>query len=73
MWQERVVDAIDEHQRQCGHPPSIRELAERLDVRSMSQLHRALVDLRAEGVIAWENGRNRTLRVVGIHERVPAG
>jgi repressor LexA len=58
------VRLIDEHRRQYGYPPSVRELQAAVGLSSMSTIHRDLVALRDEGLIEWDPNRNRTIRVV---------
>ena len=45
-------------------PPSFRELADDLGLRSLSNLHVRLNRMKERGLIAFEFGRARTLRVV---------
>lgn len=58
-----LVQAILYLTKREGYPPSIRELAEAFNV-SVSTIHYHLGPLREDGVVAWETGRNRTLRVL---------
>ena len=59
-----LLRLIEEHRRQRGYSPSVRELRAAVGLRSMSSIHRDLVALRDEGLIEWEPNHNRTIRVV---------
>lgn len=43
-------------------PPTVRELAEAVN-RWPNAVQRALDSLREQGMVTWEEGRNRTLRL----------
>lgn len=47
-----------------GAPPSVTELACDLGYRSRSGLHNLLVEMQGRGLIDWEPGRARTLRIL---------
>lgn len=67
MNRERQVaylQVIDELTKEKGYPPTIREIGDRVQLRSSSAPHRALRSLRAEGLVTWEEGSPRTLRIV---------
>lgn len=55
----KVVKFIDRN----GYPPTVRELAEMLDVK-VSAAHRLLGRLRDAGWVDWEDGQRRTLTVL---------
>lgn len=59
-----LVRLIAEHHRAHGFAPSVRDLMASARVASMSTIHGALVALREQGLIEWETGLGRTLRVV---------
>jgi hypothetical protein len=48
-----------------GVPPSISELARDLGYAGRAGLHHLLREMQGRGLIAWEPGRARTLRIVG--------
>lgn len=48
-----------------GVSPSYRDLAKALDIHSLQAIHAMLHRLRALGLVDFEDGRKRTLRVVG--------
>lgn len=61
--QKQILRAIERLNRELGYPPTVRDLAGELDA-SLCTVHRCLLKLRAGGLITWEKGRSRTLRVV---------
>jgi SOS-response transcriptional repressor LexA len=61
--QADLVRLIAEHHRAHGFAPSVRDLMASARVASMSKVHGALVVLREQGLIEWETGLGRTLRV----------
>ena len=46
-------------------PPSIRELTAIVGAKSTSVVSRQLVVLRREGLVTWDEGHKRTLRLTG--------
>jgi DNA-binding IscR family transcriptional regulator len=61
--QTQVLDAILFLADDRGFPPTIREVAARLKTLP-SNVHQILSRLRAIGLVDWEDGKLRTLRVV---------
>lgn len=61
--QRQVVSAIEQLTAREGYPPTIREVADRLSTLP-SNIHQILARLRLLGLVAWDPGRLRTLRVV---------
>lgn len=61
---DELLSSIDEFCTTYGYSPTVRELQERLGVRSMGTIHRRLVALRNKGLVAWEPNRYRTIRAV---------
>ncbi len=47
-----------------GVPPTVREIADELAIKSPSAVHRSLVRLRDAGHVTWTVGSARTLRPV---------
>jgi SOS-response transcriptional repressor LexA len=60
--QAEVLEALEVFINERGHPPTARELAHRLGT-SLGSVHRMLQVLRNNGLVSWEDGRARTLRV----------
>ena len=48
-----------------GYAPSIREIAAEVGLRSPSSVHAHLWALRADGIVSWQPGLNRTLTIGG--------
>lgn len=46
------------------YPPTVRELARAAGYEAHSQLHAQLCEWREAGLVTWETGKIRTLRVV---------
>lgn len=61
---EKVLDTIIAYQRQHERPPTVREIAQALDMASTGGIHRWLEILRSQGKIEWEPGKSRTIRVI---------
>lgn len=61
---DELLNIIDEFCATYGYSPTVRELQERLGLRSMGTIHRRLVALRDEGLVEWEPNRYRTIRTV---------
>ena len=63
--QQQIYDYIlaftDEH----GYPPSVREIAEAVDLKSPSTVHFHLKGLRAAGLISQAEGKTRAITVNG--------
>lgn len=59
----RILDAIRAYQQTCGYAPSVRDLAAALSM-SMGALTHHLKRMKAAGLVAWEPGKARSLRVV---------
>ncbi len=59
-----AIDAIRDLTNELGFPPSVREIGERIGCKGIANVHRALDDLRDEGIVHWEDGRHRTIRLV---------
>ncbi len=47
-----------------GYAPGVRELADLMGFKSTSVVRHHLVQMKAAGLVTWENGKSRTLRVV---------
>jgi SOS-response transcriptional repressor LexA len=58
-----IVRRIRQRTQAQGYPPTLRELAEDVDV-SVNVVLQHLRRLRQAGIVTWELGRPRTLRLV---------
>lgn len=57
----QIIQLTDEH----GYPPTLAELAKALGLRNRMTVHQHVVALKKKGIVRWEPGLNRSLRVVG--------
>lgn len=55
-----IVELTDEH----GYPPTLAELAKSMGLRNRMTVHQHVAALKKKGVVRWEPGLNRSLRVV---------
>ena len=62
--QAEVLAMIGRHWREHGQAPTVRELGERLGMRSVCTVQRHLERLEAKGLITRQPGRARTVRPV---------
>lgn len=57
-----ITDIIEFYTRERGYPPTVREVAAMKGL-SVTVTHGQLVRLRAAGMVFWEDGQPRTLRL----------
>lgn len=62
---ERVLVAIAEYQVERGYSPSLRDIAERAGLSSTSVVSGHLRQLRQRGLVRFEPGLVRTIRLTG--------
>ena len=55
-----------------GYPPTLRDLGERLGITATGVKHHLDV-MRVRGLVDWEDGMARTLRVTDVGEEVSRG
>ena len=63
--QRAVMDAIVELTAARRYPPSIRDLANRFNV-NVNDVHQKVTRLQRDGLVAWDPGVCRSLRVVEV-------
>jgi len=56
-----IIELTDEH----GYPPTLAELAKALGLRNRMTVHQHVAALKKKGLVHWEPGLNRSLKVVG--------
>jgi repressor LexA len=67
--QRDVVNHIIELTEEHGYPPTLAELALAMGLRNRMTVHQHVAALKKKGVVHWEPGLNRSLKVVGpAHE-----
>lgn len=64
----QTLRAIADLCAETGYSPTVREIAYRLGI-SLSSAHYRLTTLRERGVITWQKGAPRTIRVVDAGQR----
>ncbi|MGC4378230.1 hypothetical protein WD019_15080 [Fictibacillus sp. Mic-4] len=62
--QQEILDLITNYIREYSFPPTVREICNLSGLRSTSTVHRHLEQLRKKGLITWEEGLPRTLRLI---------
>ncbi|MDM5335685.1 helix-turn-helix domain-containing protein [Fictibacillus enclensis] len=68
--QQIVLEAIKLFIVTHHYPPTVREIAEMVGVTSTKIVLEYLERLRREGLVSWEEGRPRTLKI--IHSEMTA-
>ena len=68
--QQQVLDCIRAHCQQCGFPPTIRELAAALGIRSPNGVVCHLQALQRRGLLERVPGSARALRLVAAQPAV---
>ena len=63
--QRAVVQSIVRLTASIGYPPTVREIAADLG-HNPSDIQQKLWRLRRDGVVTWDEGRTRTVRVVEV-------
>ena len=61
--QKEVCGAITEALEAFGYPPTLRELAERLDI-TVAGVHHHVLRLRELGAVTWDPHAARTIHVI---------
>ena len=68
--QQQIYDFILNFADEHGYPPSVREIAKAVDLRSPSTVHFHLTGLREAGLIEQAEGKTRAITVTdGAHNR----
>jgi SOS-response transcriptional repressor LexA len=63
--QRAVLKSIVRLTAALGHPPTVREIAADIGVNP-SDVQQKMWRLRRDGRVTWDEGRARTVRVVGV-------
>lgn len=66
-----ILDTIEDFGREYGYPPTIRELMERVGLRSTSAVHYHLGQLERKGLLSRDPKHSRGLRVNRPHTVAP--
>src|ERR1700734_4123688 len=62
-----IVELTQEH----GYPPTLAELAKALGLKNRMTVHQHVVALKKKGLVQWEPGLNRSLRILNHLEIAP--
>jgi repressor LexA len=62
--QKDVVRLISQLTEEHGYPPTLAELARALGLKNRMTVHQHVAALKKKGVVRWEPGLNRSLRIV---------
>lgn len=63
--QKQVLSLIAKLTEERGFPPTLAELAKAMGLRNRMTVHQHVVALKKKGLVLWEPGLNRSLRLVG--------
>lgn len=66
--QKEVLRLIQELTDLRGFPPTLADLAKAMGLRNRMTVHQHVVALKNKGMVQWEPGLNRSLRVIGEGE-----
>ncbi len=69
--QGEVLKLITTLTEQQGYPPTLAELAQALGLKNRMTVHQHVAALKKKGLVQWEPGLNRSLRVIGGHPSEP--
>lgn len=68
--QQQIYDYILSFSEEHGYPPSVREIAQAVELRSPSTVHFHLKSLREAGLISQAEGKTRAITITdGAHNR----
>jgi LexA DNA binding domain len=70
--QQRLYNWIVGYVRKHGHSPTLRQMAEAMDLTSMAPIQARLCRLQNKGWLTWEPGRHRSLVLLGGAETYDA-
>lgn len=62
--QKMVLEGIEYFIHENGYSPTYKEIAELLEIKYESSIHRMVLILEEKGFIKTKNGKARTIRVV---------
>ncbi len=68
--QKEVVRLIIQLTEEHGYPPTLAELAKAMGLRNRMTVHQHVTALKKKGIVLWEPGLNRSLRVADSPEAV---
>src|ERR1700733_9441492 len=63
--QRDVINQIINLTEENGYPPTLAELAAALGLKNRMTVHQHVAALKKKGLVHWEPGLNRSLKVIG--------
>ena len=63
--EQRILDYMREYVAKWGYPPTVRDVAGALGIKSTSTVHKAIASLEKAGMIKKQAGKRRALDIVG--------
>ena len=66
--QAEILELIRAFWSGQGYPPTVRELQELTGIKSPNGMQNHLIALRRKGWITWEDGKSRTIRLLGVSD-----
>jgi repressor LexA len=70
--QKQVLSLIHKLTEERGFPPTLAELAKAMGLKNRMTVHQHVVALKKKGLVLWEPGLNRSLRLTVEAPEVPA-
>ena len=66
--QQRILDYIENSIEVNGYPPSVREICDKVGLKSTATIHARLRKLEEHGKIVRDSSKNRSIKVIGLEE-----
>ncbi len=63
--EQRILEYMKEYLAKWGYPPTVRDIAAALGIKSTSTVHKAIAALEEKGCIKKQAGKRRALDIVG--------
>ncbi|MBQ1476059.1 MAG: repressor LexA, partial [Firmicutes bacterium] len=63
--EQKILDYMKEYVTKWGYPPTVRDIAAALGIRSTSTVHKAIASLEEKGFIKKQAGKRRAMDIVG--------
>ena len=63
--EQRILDYMREYVAKWGYPPTVRDVAGALGIKSTATVHKAIASLEKAGMIKKQAGKRRALDIVG--------
>lgn len=67
--QREVLRLIVELTNDQGYPPTLSDLAKAMGLKNRMTVHQHVTALKNKGLVSWEPGLNRSLRVIGAAQQ----